>query len=236
MLDKNKMDALKNKVATANRIIASQQIDEYLGHVSLRIPGTDKMLIKSFVLNLKQTQGKDIVAVDFDGNQLDGDRRAPVESCLHYEIYKARDDVASVVHSHPKWSIVFGIAGRRILPVYHPGNAYVAMDEIPIHEGGHLILKSDQARSVVETLGNHCACHLRNHGIVVVGTSIEEAVLRAINLERQAELNYLALQLGDVKAIPREVLLDFQQWQAQWVKKTGRSDDVTGWEYFSSTV
>lgn len=228
------LEALKDKVVTANHIIADQQLDPYLGHVSARIPGTDRMLIKSFVLDLKQTACKDIVTVDFDGTQLDGEGKMPVESCLHYEIYKTRDDVASVVHSHPKWSIVFGIAGRRILPVYHPGNSFVVMDEIPIYESGHLILQSEQGKKVAETLGEHCACHLRNHGIVTVGASVEEAVMRAINLEKQAELNFLASQIGEVNAIPREVLLDFQKWQAELVKKSGRSDDVTGWECYSN--
>ncbi len=114
--------SLRRRLARAHRILTAGEIWPITkGHVSARIPGTDKVLILGHIhsegRSLIDTDVDDIVTVDIDGNWLEG-RIEPVdERFLHLEIMKARPDVTSVVHAHPTYATAFGIAGVNILPV-----------------------------------------------------------------------------------------------------------------------
>lgn len=231
------MDELREKVAIAHRILHQQGLADYLGHASARIPGTDRFYIKGIILSLQKTTGKDVVMVDLDGKLIEGTGKPPAEVVLHGEMYRARPDVGGVVHSHQKWACAFGIAGARILPVLHPGISSVVAKPIPVFDSAELITKPEQAREVARLLGNGPVCHLRNHGVVVVGRSIEEAVYRSVNLERQAELNFIALQIGTPKAIPDNIREPYLDWEENvLLKKQGVSVYNSAWTYFASLV
>ncbi len=212
---------LKEKVATASRILCHElEFVEYSGHASARVPNTDRILIKArhtekvgYMLTIS---AKEVVMVDLEGNLIEGSHEPPSETSLHTEIYKMRKDVGGIVHTHQKFALAFGIAGREILPVFHPVAASSVSGGIPIYKSAELINIAEQGKAVAETLGDRHACHLQGHGIVVVGKSVEEATIRATYLEQQAELNYMALQLGSIKAIPSDVIRESRGIESRW--------------------
>ena len=126
---------LRQQLAKAHRILTAGGIWPLTkGHVSARIPGTDKVLILGHIhsegRSLINTDVDDIVTVDLDGNWLEG-RIEPVEErYLHLEIMKGRPDVTSVVHAHPTYATAFGIAGINILPVGNRGAIFAP--QVPI--------------------------------------------------------------------------------------------------------
>jgi ribulose-5-phosphate 4-epimerase/fuculose-1-phosphate aldolase len=80
------------------------------GHVSARIPGTDRILIKSkgpSEAALEFTTDKDIITIDIKGNVLKASKGldAPQETAMHLAVYRSRPEVMSVIHTHPDWVV-----------------------------------------------------------------------------------------------------------------------------------
>jgi L-ribulose-5-phosphate 4-epimerase len=205
--------ALKEDVALSNRALHYYGLASYMGQASARIAGTDRILIKPRShTGLSQTTGEMIITIDFQGKIIDGPQgaRAPAEWPLHTEIYKARHDVAGVVHTHQKWVTVFGIAGQTIVPVHHPSLSASVVPAYGVYTEGYRTLSTvEQGQAVARALGDGVGCHLQNHGVVIVGITVQEAVLTAIRAEHQAELNWLAMQAGEREQIPMKTLRPF---------------------------
>lgn len=202
----NAVQELKEKIALGCRILAKLELSDYLGHVSARIPGTDYALIKGKGLvlgNLLNMTADGVVKVDLEGNRLEGETVPPDEVVLHTEILKARPDVNAVVHTHQPFTTLFGDQGKRILPMQGV-MAAICRREIPIFESSRKIVTHEQGAGVARTLGDHSAVHLRNHGIVTVGTSVEEAVVHAIWLEHQAKMTLYGSILGTPRGMSQE--------------------------------
>ena len=210
-IDDAAVDALREQVALANRLLHHYSLGAYQGHVSARVPGTDLVLIRARpAVSLDRVQAADLMVIDLDGNVVEARASYPERVAswpLHTEIYKARPEIASVAHTHQKWCTVFGIAGRDVLPVIHPPTASVAADAWPVYdEAGGEVHEPVQGQRVAELLGSSVACHLRNHGMVFVGTTVSKATLAAADAEEQAELTWKAMLLRAPEAIPMRYL------------------------------
>ncbi len=98
---------MKERIALATRLLASEGIVGSSGHVSMRIPGTDRVLVGPSDVSRDVITAQDVVLVDLDSKQLEGNRKRPDETEIHTGIYRARADVMSIVHTHPTYSVVF---------------------------------------------------------------------------------------------------------------------------------
>ena len=198
---------LKEEVALGNRLLHHYGLTTYLGHVSARIPGTDRMIIKARPhVSMDRVKAENLMTIDLEGNVIEvgaefTDRVS--EWSLHAEIYKARPEVGSVIHTHQKWCTIFGIAGKPVLPVIHAPDAAMAAEPWPVYDESYAIVTEvQQARLVAQTLGHHVACHLRTHGMVFVGRNVEKAVMAAANAEYQAEVTWHAMLVGTPDTVP----------------------------------
>ncbi|MGH7845558.1 MAG: class II aldolase/adducin family protein [Candidatus Binatia bacterium] len=202
--------ALKEEVALGNRALHYYGLASYMGQASARIPGTDRILIRPRShMGLNQTTAEMLITMDLKGNIVEAARgeQAPAEWPLHTEIYKARPDVAGVVHTQQKWVTVFGIAGQTILPVHHPSLSSTVVPAYAVYAEGYRTFSTvEEGQAVARTLGDGVGCHLQNHGVVIVGITVQEAVLTAIRAEHQAELNWLAMQAGEREQLPMSIL------------------------------
>lgn len=230
-LDQTVVQELKEKIALGCKILAKLELSDYLGHVSARIPGTDLVFIKARGLdmgNLLDMTADKVVMVDLKGRRVEGqDLHPPDEVVLHTEIFKARPEVMSVVHTHQPISTILGDLGLRILPMQGV-MAAVAAREIPVFESSLKIVTHEQGRGVARALGDHWAVHLRNHGICTVGDSIEQAVVFAIWLEHQAKLTWQASAAG----IPRGM----SQEEAELQIKDALGPMASRWRYYCSLL
>src|ERR1700730_7087154 len=195
---------LRQQLAKAHRILTAGGIWPLTkGHVSARIPGTDKVLILGHIhsegRSLIDTDVDDIVTVDIEGNWLEG-RIEPVdERFLHLEIMKARPDVISVVHAHPTYATAFGIAGVNILPVGNRGAIFAP--QVPILDFDRQIDTPERGRMVRDVIGDGYAAVLKNHGVAVCADSIENACIATFALEETARLHWIAAQIGPVAKV-----------------------------------
>jgi ribulose-5-phosphate 4-epimerase/fuculose-1-phosphate aldolase len=220
--------AQRELLATACRILYKLGLSDYLGHPSVRLDA-NRVLIKPKhspkVRGMDTMQPDDMVAIDLDGKLLEGGDEPPSERFIHTEIYRARPDVVSVVHTHQPMATLLGIVGMPILPLLHVESSVVEQQPVPIFACAELIVSPDQGRRVAEALGNHRVCHLQGHGIVSLGQTVQEATLGAIHLERLAEVNYRVALLGrEPRVIPPAEL---QVLKGQLAPPAGR------WAYYA---
>ena len=195
---------LKQRLAKVHRIMTAGGLWPLTkGHVSARIPGTDRVLILGHIhsegRNLADTDVDDICTIDLEGNPIDG-RIEPVdERYAHTAVLKARPDVQSVVHCHSTYATAFGIAGVNIIPVGNRGGIFAP--RVPILEFDRQIDTSERGDLVREAIGDGYAVVLKNHGVVCCGDSMENACIVAFALEETAQLQWLASALGKPQPI-----------------------------------
>lgn len=181
------------------------------GHVSFWDGESDSILIrgKGFdQLGVRYTRTADIVEVDFDANTLEGGSegvRSPSESFLHTWIYRKNPEVRSVVHMHPRHAMLLTICEKEIFPMH--GRAYqgarLAIEGINTYPTSITIHDHEKGEHFADFLGTKKVALMRGHGVTVVGTSIEDATVRALELNELLKLTYEAYLLGDPKPLPQ---------------------------------
>jgi ribulose-5-phosphate 4-epimerase/fuculose-1-phosphate aldolase len=196
------LDALIDELVAANRILANEGIVDAFGHVSVRHPDDPTRFLLSRARSPELILREDIMSLALDGTPADGDTRKPyLERFIHGAIYEKRPEVKSVVHSHSRSVIPFGIVGEPIRPVMH--SCATIGHEVPIWDaqdkfGDTNLLVSDMAmgRDMAHVLGSGNGTLMRGHGSTVVGRSIQEAVYTAYYLEVNANLQLQASRLN----------------------------------------
>jgi ribulose-5-phosphate 4-epimerase/fuculose-1-phosphate aldolase len=210
----SEFDDLRARVAEACRVLARLDLTKAAtGHVSARIPGSERVLIRARgpgELGVRYTSDKQVVEVDLDG-QLIGAHEpglaAPNEVFIHTALYKARPDVNSVVHIHPATVVLFTICDKPLLPIfgaYDPSALQLALEGIPTFDRSILVSTPELGNELARTIGTHKTCMMRGHGITTAGGTVEEAALYAIQLNELATMNYQARLLGDPRPISDE--------------------------------
>jgi ribulose-5-phosphate 4-epimerase/fuculose-1-phosphate aldolase len=198
-------DELRRKVALSCRILASEGLVEgMLGHVSARVPGEDEMLIRCRSdgdYGVLFTKDPDIRRVDFDGRgaDLEGRYEVPKELPIHGEILRARPDVGCVIHAHPPAALVCGISELELRPIFGAFNIpamRMALEGIPVFPRSVLVTRPDLAAQVMDAMGDKHVCLMKGHGITVTGRTVEEATVRALNLNTLARVTLQVAQVG----------------------------------------
>jgi HCOMODA/2-hydroxy-3-carboxy-muconic semialdehyde decarboxylase len=196
--------SLVDKLVAANRILYDQGVVDGFGHVSVRHDASPTHFLLARNMAPALVRRDDILSFDLDGTALDANsRRVYLERFIHGEIYRARPDVAAVVHSHSPNVIPFGVTQQPLRPVYHMSGFLgqgTALFEIRETAGDTdmLISSGKLGAALAATLGTRSTVLMRGHGSTVVGASLEQAVYRAIYAEVNARLQLQAMGLGDV--------------------------------------
>jgi ribulose-5-phosphate 4-epimerase/fuculose-1-phosphate aldolase len=220
---------LREKIALGCRVLAKLELVDYLGHVSARVPDTPYVLIRARGAeqgNQLHMTPEQVTLVDLEASHVEGAYRAPDETRLHTELYKARPDVTAVVHTHQPIATIFGDLEKPILPMQGV-MASVVRDEIPIYRSARKVTTPEQGAALAQALGDKRIVHLQNHGVAIVGTSVEQVVIDAIWLEHQARLTLWASMIGTPRGMRRDEL-ELQASDAFGIE--GR------WRYYTSLL
>src|SRR6266568_7163797 len=107
-------------LAAASRILAAQGVVDGFGHVSMRHPSAPERYLMARSIAPALVTPDDIVEYDLDSNPCNTDGRGGfLERFIHGEIYKARTDINSIVHSHSPSVIPFGLVGVPMQAMFH---------------------------------------------------------------------------------------------------------------------
>jgi HCOMODA/2-hydroxy-3-carboxy-muconic semialdehyde decarboxylase len=193
---------LLEDIAVGSRILAEFGVVDAFGHVSARDPNNPAHFLMSRSLAPALVTADDIMEFDLDGNAVDA-RGRPVflERFIHAEIYKARRDVMSVVHTHSPGVIPFSVSKTPLRPLFH--NAAFLAAGAPVWDiarefGATDMLVRDNGigKSLARTLGDKAVVLMRGHGDVTVGPDVKVAVFRAYYTDVDARLQTQAIGLG----------------------------------------
>ena len=175
-----------------NKLVAGKS-----GNVSARIKSIEKDFI-AITPTLKSLYGlneEDIVLVDLDGNILTKGKPSS-EIDLHLEIYKKREDVNGIVHTHSPYATGFAFSSKRIKR--HEGFGAINtpfLEDIEYEAPGSKKL----ANSACEAIGDEDVLILKQHGVLCVGDSLKEATLLATFVEQTAKTQYVTYMLNSVE-------------------------------------
>jgi HCOMODA/2-hydroxy-3-carboxy-muconic semialdehyde decarboxylase len=190
------------RLVAANRILAHEGVVDAFGHVSARDPRNAERFWLSRSRSPALVELEDLMEFALDGTAIDARGRTPYgERMIHAAVYAARSDVHSVVHHHAYGVLPFTITGEPLRPVVHTASVIGA--EIPVWDirtrfgGTDMLVRSiEQGRDLAAMLAANTCVLIRGHGAVVVGASVERAVLTAIYLQVNANVLLQALPLG----------------------------------------
>ena len=230
--------ALAKKIALSCQILAKLGLfKETTGHVSSRSAGGAAMLIRGRgkeESGLLFTKPSDVVLANFDGQRLDKKSvlKTPNESVIHGELYKARPNVGGIVHAHPPSIVLTSMAGIELRPIFggfDPRGMRMAIKGIPVYQSSLTLHKVEHVREMMDVMGNNDICVLRGHGVVVCGSSVEDATIKAIKLDNLATLNLQAAMLGKVASISQE---DQQAFLTRQTTGMGGGGPETLWRFY----
>ena len=190
-------------LVVANHILADQGVVDGFGHVSVRSAANPQHYFISRSRAPALVSADDIMEYDLDDNAIDARGRSSyLERFIHSEIYRARPEVQSIVHSHSAAVIPFSVSDVPLRPVSHMAGFLIR--ETPVFEireaGGDetdmLIRDKSLGAALARTLDQGTVALMRGHGDVVVGLSVRTAVLHAIYTDLNARLQSEALKLS----------------------------------------
>ena len=193
---------LLEDIVVGSRILADFGVVDGFGHVSARNPANPKHFLMSRSLAPALVTVDDIMEFDEDGNAVDAKGRSVfLERFIHAEIYKARPDVMSVVHTHSPGVIPFSVSKTPLRPLFH--NAAFLAAGAPVWDiakefGATDMLVRDNGigKSLARTLADKSVVLMRGHGDATVGPAVKIAVFRAYYTDVNAKLQTQAIGLG----------------------------------------
>lgn len=198
-------DELVEKLVQSCRIlyreVRSVQNPDPIGHFSARVPGTEEILIKPRDVGWNRVTADDIVTFDLKYRRLSGPEYEIIELPIHVEMYKSREDVMAVVHTHQTYATLMGTLGLKLELLDH--NTLAFAGGVPVYDESidptyfspkfrTLIREERQGQILARKMGGANAIILKAHGPVVVGRSIEEACMATVALENAAKAQIIA--------------------------------------------
>lgn len=196
-------DKIREQLADCHHLMVMADLLDYSGHLSARIPNTDRFLILPRDASRLGVTGAEMLVCDLNGKVIAGNGPAPTETAIHFGVYRARPDVMVVGHGHPPLSTLFTMVDR---PVYAMRNYAFRFMNMPVHPDPTHIRTDEQGAAVAATLGKGKYALLRGHGSVIAVNSVPEVFLDSLEMEENSRACINASALGHPRPItPEEV-------------------------------
>lgn len=193
-------------VNICKRLLVDGHVIGSAGNVSIRVKEGDEeiILITPSNVNYEDMTPEDILIIDLNGKVIAGERNPSVEKFLHLGIYKEREDVNGIIHSHGIYSTILSTLNLSLPPV---------MEELVPYLGGEIMCAEygeagteELANNVKESLEERNAVILANHGSLCCGSHLEGAYTVLRYLERGSKIYYLAKLIKEPNILPEDTI------------------------------
>ena len=188
----------KQRLAAAFRLFSRFGFDEGVaGHITARDPERlDHFWVNPFGMHFGHIRVSDLILVDDRGTVVEGG--APVNTAafvIHSQVHAARPDVAAAAHAHSVHGKAFSALGRLLDPITQDVCAFFE-DHAVFDDYTGVVVDVAEGKRIAHALGDNKAAILRNHGLLTVGHSVEEAAWWFITMERSCQAQLLASAAG----------------------------------------
>jgi L-fuculose-phosphate aldolase len=185
------------------------------------------MHVKPSGVALGEVRSEDVLTVDLDGQLMAGTRPMHVEMPIHTRIYARRVDVNAIVHTHALHVAAFAASAADFRMV-NQDSIYFA-DGIGFHASSKLVVTIEQGDALATALSDKKAVVLKNHGLVAVGRTIQEAVFLADAFVNSLRVQVMAAQFGPLSPIaPDELAETACRFKDSYERRVNST-----WEYLS---
>lgn len=199
---------LREQLVQAAHLLFQAGVMSHSGHgnMSARLPGTDHQMLLTSTGSLGQLSVDQLAVVTLDGEVVEGalDPATLEIVGMHAGVYRARPDVAAVIHTHSPHVTSFALAGLSLPCVYEAFLRFGITEDIPVAEWAPRG-SAESVSNIVDQLGLHPtvpAVLLANHGLLAFGRDPRSTAQLIIIMEEAAELTMRARQLGGEKTFP----------------------------------
>jgi len=202
----------KERMAATFRLFSKMGFDEGVaGHVTARDPEhTDHFWVNPFGMHFGRIKASDLILCNHQGEVVEGDRdinRAAF--AIHSQVHAARPDVVAAAHTHSLHGKAFSSLGRLLDPITQDACVFYG-DHGLFDDYTGVVLDVEEGKRIAVALGGHKAVILRNHGLLTVGSSVDEAAWWFITMERSCQAQLLAMAAGQPILIEHEMALTTQ--------------------------
>lgn len=176
------------------------------GNVSVR--RGDRIAMSPSGIPYEEMTIESVPLVELNGNQIDGELKPSNETPMHSIIYRERDDVNAVIHTHSPYASTFASLDEPI-PASHYLIAYAGR-EVPV--AGYAPPGTEElGRLATDAMDqDHDAVLLKNHGVIAVGPTGDDAFEVALMVEYCARIHYQASAIGDPTILPDDAIDDLR--------------------------
>uniref|UniRef100_A0A146NZM4 Alpha-adducin n=1 Tax=Fundulus heteroclitus TaxID=8078 RepID=A0A146NZM4_FUNHE len=165
-------------------------------HLTVRVNSDqERFLIVPFGLLYSEVTASSLVKINLDGEVVDrGSTNLGVNQAgftLHSAIYAARPDVKCVVHIHTAAGAAVSAMKCGLLPISPEA---LSLGEVSYHDYHGILVDEEERVLIQKNLGPKSkVLILRNHGLVSVGETVEEAFYYIHNLVTACEIQVRTL-------------------------------------------
>jgi ribulose-5-phosphate 4-epimerase/fuculose-1-phosphate aldolase len=229
----------KERLAASFRLFSKCGFDEGVaGHITARDPERlDHFWVNPFGVHFSHIRVSDLVLVNDAGQVVEGNREVNLAAfAIHSRIHKARPDVIAAAHAHSLYGKAWSSLGRLLDPITQDACAFYD-DHAVFQDFTGVVEETSEGDRIAKALGGKKAAILRNHGLLTVGRTVDEAAWWFITMDRSCQAQLLAEAAAPPHKIPHETakltysqvgspLAGWFQFQPLWDRITREQPDL----------
>ena len=224
ILSNDIIKSMKQKLVLGFHILDNEgQGSDIAGHISTRSPNSDYFWTNQFPLGFDEAEINKLESVSIRTNHFDIHGSVSPALELHCEIYKTYENINVVIHTHPVYAAALGIIGQNLEPIDQQASPF--FESIILFDEHHGVFNNGEGgtKEIVSAIKNNKAILLKNHGILVFGEYIEEAIVGSIILEKAAKIQIISMAAGNLQKIPDESI--------RQAKKFLNQEEIFKWKF-----
>jgi ribulose-5-phosphate 4-epimerase/fuculose-1-phosphate aldolase len=188
----------KQRLAAAFRLFSRYGFDEGVaGHITARDPErSDHFWVNPFGVHFGQIRASDLILVNDRGEVVEGKYPVNVAAfAIHSQVHAARPDVVAAAHAHSTYGKSWSSLGRTLDPLTQDACAFFE-DHTVYGDFTGVVYQTTEGERIAQALGQRKAIILRNHGLLTVGHTVDEAAWWFITMDRSCQAQLMAEAVG----------------------------------------
>jgi len=203
---------LRVNLAACYRLVAMYGWSDLIfTHISAKLPesvsGKDHhFLINPYGLMFDEITASSLLKIDLQGKQIN---ESPfyvnhAGFVIHSTIHEARHDAVCVLHTHSRAGVAVSAQKEGLLPISQQSS--LILSSLAYHDYEGLAVHDEERDRLKTDLGTNKYMILRNHGLLTVGRSVQDAFLAMYFLEMSCQIQISAQAGGTYLSVPQKVL------------------------------
>ncbi|MGI6789233.1 L-fuculose-phosphate aldolase [Aminobacterium sp. EBM-42] len=188
-------------VAYCQKMITSRLTTGTGGNISICNRARGEVAMTPTGIDYFEMKAADVVIMSLSGEIIEGNVKPSSEAEMHLALYKRRDDISAVVHTHSVFATTIACLRWELPPVHY----LIGFSGKKVPLASYATYGTPElAQNVAKAIGNYNAVLLANHGLVAVGETLSRAFSTAEEIELVSEIYYRTKSIGEPVILSEE--------------------------------